>query len=191
MPATDRSNRRDAITVQGRDLSVQVELDYAPDSRRVEVAYRVSNQGDRALMVFDRGNRQQVLAGRLLQGQVATPAFSQDDGDLTLSHRAMPLPTPAPTVPPTPLATRVEPGGELRGRFEFAPPTAQAPQRLRWCLGVAWFDEQAFEPLGRQAQDDSAPVTSAVWRADFAVVERQQLLCTPWYDLSRAQFADD
>lgn len=175
----------DVVVVEGRDATLEVRFDYASATDTLAVTYRLRNTGDVALMVFDRGNRHAVMAGRLAQGEVPAPLFSVHDGDVALSHRALPLPTPAPTVPPLPLAARVAPGEALQGGFEYASLTAQAPARLRWCLGVVPFAEDDFREL--EARPSQA---RAVWQASFAVVERQRLLCTPWYVVAAGAFAE-
>lgn len=169
--------------VGGHGATLEVRFDYTTATDALTVAYRLRNTGDVALMVFDRGNRHAVMAGRLVQGEVPAPQFSMRGGDVALSHRALPLPMPTPTVPPLPLATRVAPGDALQDGFEYVSLTAQAPRRLRWCLGVTPFVQEDFrklEPVTARARD--------VWQASFAVAGRQQLLCTPWYDVAASAF---
>lgn len=165
----------------GAKLQATFDLDDA--KQRLSVRYRIDNTGARPLAVFDRGNAHLVLTKRLKPGTVAAPLFKQDGGDLTLSHVAMPLPTPAPTVPPTPLAARVETDAGLDGAFDFKLSLADAPKRVRWCLGVAPFTEGEFTA--------SKTGESPIWSASFAVVESQRRLCTPWYDLAEAAFEGD
>lgn len=179
-PAMPSSDARTA-EVTGEGAALEVTFDYAASARALKVSYRLRNTGGTALAVFDRGDRHAVMTKRQAPGSIGAPAFEHSGGDITLSHRAAPLPTPSPTVPPVPLAVRVEPGAELRGEFEFAPPTMEAPKRLRWCLGIAPFAESDFS-APEQAQGVE------VWRASFAVADRQRLLCTPWYDVARAAF---
>lgn len=172
--------------VEGRGATLEVRFDYTTATDALTVAYRLRNTGDVTLMVFDRGNRHAVMSGRLVQGEVPAPLFSVQGGDVALSHRALPLPMPAPTVPPLPLAARVEPGPALQGSFEYASLTAESPKRLRWCLGVAPFMQEDFrklEPGTGQARD--------VWQVAFAVAERQRLLCTPWYEVAAGRFRID
>ncbi len=176
----------DARTVEVTDegAALEVEFDYAASARALKVSYRLRNTGSTALAAFDRGNRHAVMAKRQSAGSIGAPTFEQAGGDVTLSHRALPLPTPTPTVAPVPLAVRVEPGAELRGAFEFALPTMEAPKRLRWCLGVASFDEADFT-APEQAQGVE------VWRASFAVADHQRLLCTLWYDVAAGRFESE
>ncbi len=176
MPA-DASN---ATMVAGGDARLEVRFDYAA-SGPLKVSYRLRNEGKAPLMVFDRGNRHAVLTKKLVQGEIAAPTFTEENGDVTLSHRALPLPKPTPFIPPTPLATRIEPGAELAGEFEFAIPVAQAPKRLRWCLGVIPFAGD-FKALKAE------PNLPEVWLGSLNDAERQQLLCTPWYDVAKAAF---
>ncbi|KLJ02501.1 hypothetical protein [Luteimonas sp. FCS-9] len=151
----------------------------------LEVRYRLRNTGNAALAVFDRGDRHAVLTGRQMQGAAGIP-YLRDEGEgrVTLSHVAQSLPTPAPTVPPTPLARRVEPGGELAGEFAFSQWLGDTPVAVRWCLGVAPAD--AARLLSPEAGEDGE-----VWRADFAFADAQRLLCTPWFDLVRGTFLRD
>lgn len=180
-PAPDAG---DVAVVEGRGATLEVRFDYATASDALTVSYCLRNTGDAALMVFDRGNRHAVMSGRQVQGEVPAPLFTLHGGDVALSHRALPLSIPTPTMPPLPLAARVEPGDALQGGFEYASLTAQPPRRLRWCLGVAPFAQDDFRQLeSRPSQQRD------VWQASLAVVERQQLLCTPWYEVAAGAFA--
>lgn len=166
----------------GAKLQATFDLDDA--KQRLSVRYRIDNTGDVPLAVFDRGNAHAVLTKRQKAGAVAAPLFKQDGGDLTLSHVAMPLPTPAPTVPPTPLALKLDSGASLDGAFDFNLLLADAPKRVRWCLGVAPFAEDEFTASKQGGEPQ-------VWSASFAVIESQRTLCTPWYDLTGGAFEVD
>ncbi|MDH5824755.1 hypothetical protein QFW77_17435 [Luteimonas sp. RD2P54] len=170
-----------STTVEGDGARLEADFAYDPRQQALRVRYRLHNTGDAALAVFDRGNRHAVLTGRQQPGAVSDPVFREDGADVTLSHIALPLPSPSPTVPPTPLAVRLPAGAELEGEFTFAPPTAEPARRMRWCLGVADFEESEFT-----APEDVGGVE--VWQASFAHVERQQLLCTPWFDVAAGTF---
>ncbi len=168
--------------VEGEDgAKLQATFDLDAAKQRLSVRYRIDNIGNAALAVFDRGNAHAVLTKRQKPGAIAAPLFKQDGGDLALSHVAMPLPKPAPTVPPTPLAVKLDAGGSLDGTFDFNLSLADGPKRVRWCIGVAPFTEDQFtaSKQGGEVQ---------VWSASFAVVETQRTLCTPWYDLTGGAF---
>lgn len=167
--------------VTGTGARLEAGFEYADSARALKVSYRLHNTGEVALMVFDRGNRHAVMTKKLVLGEIAAPLLAEDGGDVTLSHIAMPLPQPTPILPPTPLAVRVEPGAELQGAFEFALPTVQAPRRLRWCLGVTPFADDF-------RQYKLEPRAAEVWLASFDAADRQQRLCTPWYDVAKAAF---
>jgi len=182
MPVAPSSAAVPVATVQGAGVALEAGFVYTPASRVLEVRYRVRNDGDAPLAVFDRGDRHAVATGRQKAGAIGAPLLQVQGGDASLTHAASPLPRPAPTSPPTPLAIRLSVGAQTEGRFAFAMPGADAPKRLRWCLGVARFDEGDF----------SAPETAGeveLWRASFAVVDRQQLLCTPWFDIAANAFS--
>ncbi|WP_242110063.1 hypothetical protein [Luteimonas aquatica] len=166
--------------VSGEGARLEAEFDYAASAHVLRVRYRVHNEGKAPLMVFDRGNRHAAMTGQLAQGAVAAPLSVAEGGDITLSHRALPLPRPAPIVPAAPLAARVAPGATLSGEFEFAFAMEDPPARVRWCLGVAPFDAADFRALEGES----------VWVASFAVVEGQQLLCTPWFGVRSASFEE-
>ena len=172
-------------TLSGVFAEVKVDFKYVPAGRSLQVRYRVENRSDAALAVFDRGDRHAVLTRRLVAGDVPSPLFLvEQDVGLTLSHEALPLPDPAPTSPPTPLAARLAPGASLEAGFAFTLPESSDAKRLRWCLGVAPFtpgDYSAAEAVGGVD----------LWRASFAVVKDQQRLCTPWFDLAGGRFSDD
>jgi len=175
-----------AITQSRRAGAVlTAEFGYDPQRRALRVDYRVRNDGAEPLAVFDRGDRHAVASGRQRAGAVAAPSWqSLGAGDLQLSHVAEPLPRPAPVSPPTPLALKLAPGAQAAGSFDFALPQAQAPQRLRWCLGVARFDPDQLDDPQRYGEVE-------VWRASFALAQTQQRLCTPWFDLGRGAFVAD
>jgi hypothetical protein len=167
--------------VEGDGAKMEAAFDLDGAKQRLSVRYRIANTGDAALAVFDRGNAHAVLTKRQAAGAVGAPVMKQDVGDVTLSHIAMPLPTPAPTVPPTPLAAKLDAGASLDGAFEFNLSLADGPKRVRWCLGVVPFTENEFAASkhGGEVQ---------VWSASFAVIESQRTLCTPWYDLAERAF---
>jgi len=176
MNADDRRSAR----VTGADAVLEVRFEYA-EGGPLKVAYTLRNEGRAPLMAFDRGNRHAVLTKKLAQGDIAVPTFMQEDGDLTLSHRALPLSKPHPIIPPTPLASRVEPGDAMEGEFEFAMDTDVPVDRVRWCVGVVPFadDFKALKP---------EPNKPEVWLGSLNDADRQQLLCTPWFDLASSSF---
>lgn len=175
--ATMSANASQTV-VSGEGASLEATFEYAASARALHVRYRLHNESKAPLMVFDRGNRHAVMTKQLVQGEIAAPLFAVEGDDVTLSHLALPLPQPAPTVPPTPLAARVEPSASLAGEFEFALPVENAPKRLRWCLGVAPFSSTDFQAIEGES----------VWTASFAVAESQQVLCTSWFDVTSASF---
>lgn len=184
-PETAAMSRSEAAstTVEGAGARLEVSFQTAAGGP-LQVRYRVHNTTDADLAVFDRGNRHAVLTGRQHGGAVGDPSFREDGDDLTLSHVALPLAQPTPTVPPVPLAAKLAAGETLEGSFAFTAPTAGVPKRIRWCLGVAPFDQADFS-----APEEVDGVE--IWQASFALAERQQTLCTPWFDLSRGMFAPD
>lgn len=171
-----------STTLQGAfDTELHATFDYAPDSRIIAVRYRLRNGGDAPLAVFDRGDQHAIGIGRQKAGDVGIPRQIEQGEDVELVLAAAPLPEPAPTSPPTPVAIEIAPGAELFGEFQFALKGLVVPKRLRWCVGVmrvgdAYMDSPHEAKQGR------------LWRASFAVVEKQQMLCTPWYDVATAQF---
>ncbi|WP_394002036.1 hypothetical protein ACF3M1_15175 [Luteimonas sp. WGS1318] len=149
----------------------------------LQVRYRLRNAGDDAVAVFDRGDRRAVLTKRQAAGAVGVP-FLRDEavGRVTLLHVAQALPTPSPTVPPTPLARRLDADAEIEGAFAFSQWLGAPPAQVRWCLGVAPFDPaRLFAPETVDGIE--------VWQADFAFADVQVLICTPWFDMARRVFA--
>lgn len=172
-----------ATVVEGDQVKLEAAFAHDVDARRIEVRYRLENTGAAPLAVFDRGDRHAVMSRRLRPGAVPAPLFEQDGDALTLRHAALALRTPSPTVPPTPLAAKLAPGAQLEGRFAFdLALAASPPRRARWCLGTAPFDDADFS-------QPEAVDGLELWRASFAVVPRQRLLCTPWFDLAAGRFA--
>lgn len=173
-----------STTIAAALTTLEADFDYQPSERVLRVRYRLDNTGVNALAVFDRGDRHMVQTRQLAAGDVPSPFFAIDEtGGLTLSHEALPLPVPAPTSSPTPLAARLMPGASLEAGFSFALPASIAAGRVRWCVGVAPFNGDDFS---------AGEVTAGVdlWRASFAVVDQQQRLCTPWFDLAGGRFID-
>lgn len=160
-----------------------VEAAFDPDGQRLMVRYRISNTGDAPLAVFDRGDSHAVLTKRLVAGDVPGPRVEGGDGGLTLTHAAQALPDPAPTSPPVPLATKLGAGERLDASFDVDLSLFANATRVRWCLGVLPFDEAVLKPA-------TSAGDVAVWSASFSVVEQQQLLCTPWFDMAAGVFED-
>lgn len=161
---------------------VALEVVFARGGEGVRVNYRIRNTGTVPLVVFDRGDRHAVLTRRQASGAVGVPSLREYAGTrATLSHVARPLPKPAPTVPPTPLVRRVEPGGSVDATFGFSNWLAATPAQVQWCVGIGIADDaRLFSP------DDSGGVH--VWQADFGYADDQQVLCTPWFDMARGTF---
>lgn len=157
---------------------LEAEFDYAPNSRIIEVRYTLRNSGDAALAVFDRGDQHAIGSGRQAFGAVGIPRMEVEGEDVTLVNAAMPLPDPSPTSPPTPIAIELAPGASLEGDFKYALKGLIVPKRLRWCVGVMRMGDAYMD----SPQDTKA---GKLWRASFAVVEKQQRVCTPWYDVAR------
>ena len=172
-------------TVQGAlSTTLSAAFDYAPASRIIEVRYTLRNGGDAPLAVFDRGDANAIAAGRHALGDVGVPSMQVDGDDVTLEHAVKPLPEGLDiTSPPTPVAIEVPPGASIEGRFEFALKGTIVPKRVRWCVGVMRVGD-AY--LG-SPQDTNA---GKLWSASLAVVDHQQRVCTPWYDVASAAFQD-
>jgi hypothetical protein len=164
----------------GAELSAR--FDYAAASRIVTVRYTLRNSGDAPLAVFDRGDANSLAANQHALGEVGIPRMFVEGDDVTLEHVVLPLPENIDiTSPPTPVALEVPPGASIDGRFEFALKGTVVPKRLRWCVGVMRVGDAYMEsPLETKA--------GKLWSASFAVVEKQQRVCTPWYDVENARF---
>ena len=181
-PASERSAMPATTTrIDADGVAIEVAFDARPGAP-VEVHYRLRNTGTAPLAVFDRGDRHAVLTGRQATGDIGAPGTREDGGgDVTLSHIARALPSPSPTLPPVPLAARVDAGAALEGHFRASPMTLDAPKRLRWCVGVVGFDPAAFGSPERVGEVE-------VWQASFDLADRQRLVCTPWFDLAAGGF---
>lgn len=165
----------------GTDLLVAID---ATVSRLVvNVRYVLRNDSTAALAVFDRGNVHDISIGRQVLGGVGVPRQELSGDDLTLVHAAIPLPKPSPTSPPTPLAIELPPGAAMAARFQTVIQAASMPKRLRWCLGVLPTSEaQLISP-----QDTKE---GRIWIASLVAAERQQRICTPWYDVAQGAFKE-
>jgi hypothetical protein len=163
------------------DTQLHVVLDLPPDQLVADLRYVLRNNGREPLMVFDRGTAHDVGIERQVLGEVGEPRQEASGEDLTLMHVAIPLPEPSPTSPPTPLALELAPGAVLAGRFKVMLQGPALPKRLRWCLGMAPKEESMlFSPM--KTKDGQ------LWTASFAVTERQQRACSPWYDVQNRRF---
>lgn len=176
MPPSDSA--RTHVDAEG----VVLEAVFAREGEGVRVDYRIRNTGAVPLVVFDRGDRHAVLTRRQMPGAVGVPSLREYAGTrATLSHVARALPTPAPTVPPTPLARRVAPGASVDATFSFSSWLASTPVQVQWCIGIGSADDARLF-----ASDDSGDVQ--VWQADFGYADDQQVLCTPWFDMTSGTF---
>ncbi|MDR7193676.1 hypothetical protein [Luteimonas terrae] len=166
--------------VDGKGVALEAVL--AREGEGVRVDYRIRNTGTVPLVVFDRGDRHAVLTRRQPSGAVGVPALREHAGmRATLSHVARALPTPAPTVPPTPLARRIAPGAHVDASFGFSNWFASTPALVQWCVGIGIADDARLF-----SSDDSGDVE--VWQADFGYADDQQVLCTPWFDMANGTF---
>lgn len=180
-------NAASPVSTKVEDADTRLEVSFAsPSPGAVQVRYRLHNGGEAPLAVFDRGNRHAVLTKRQAAGAIGAPTFEEAGGDdVVLRHVALPSSTggpTGPTLPATPLALKLAPGATLASGFSFSIPTSTPPKRVRWCLGVAAFDDGHF----------FSPETAAdgeVWQADDDAVRSQRTLCTPWFDLAAGEFA--
>ncbi len=147
------------------------------------VDYRLHNASAiTTALVFDRGDAQEVGIGRHALGTIGIPrAMTTDAGDLEIIHAAQPLPNPSPISPPTPLAIELAPSAEISGRFIFSSLFTGQPKRVRWCVGV----------MALEASDEGMVYETPEGRirqTGFGVVDRQRMLCTPWYDVAKGVF---
>src|SRR5690606_40295600 len=121
--------------------------------------------------------------GRQPSGPVAA-ATAEDTGDGAVVRRHVARPGPVgptgPTGRHTPIALKLEAGGVLEDGFRYSIPSSP-PQRLRWCLGVAPFEQDRFFAPERAAGVE-------VWQAADTSAQRE--LCTPWFDCARRAFAE-
>lgn len=163
----------------GTDLMVAI--DATADRLVVDVRYVLRNGGSVPLAVFDRGNVHDIDSGQQALGGIGAPSQEMSGDDLTLVHAAMALPEPSPTSPPTPLAIELAPGATLAARFQAMVQADRMPRRLRWCVAVVPTSDVALN----SPQDTK---DGRLWVASFAAAERQQRICTPWYDVARGAF---
>ncbi len=179
MPTSDSARAQ----VDAAGVSVDTVFDVRGEV--LHVRYRLRNTTGAPVAVFDRGDRHAVLTGRQANGAAGVPYLREDgDGRVTLAHVARSLPSPPPTVPPTPLARRLDAGAAIEGEFAFSQWLGDPPAQVRWCLGLAPFDP------ARMVVPETVDGTG-IWQADFAFADEQALACTPWFDVARGQFLAD
>lgn len=175
----------DSARTEVSAAGVELQATFEPrDDGALHVRYRLRNAGDAPLAVFDRGDRHAVLTKRQAPGGIGVPLARDDAPErVTLLHAAHALPQPSPTVPPTPLAGRLDPGASDEAEFTFSHWLGDPPRQVRWCLGVAPFDAaRMYQPETLDGR--------VTWQADFAYADDQQLLCTPWFDVAEKRFIE-
>lgn len=163
-------------------LELSARFDYAPASRIVAVRYTLRNSGERALAVFDRGDANSLAAELHKLGAVGIPRMRVEGEDVTLEHIVQALPTDIDiTSPPTPVALELAPGASVDSAFEFLLEGDVVPKRLRMCIGAMRVGEAYM-------QSPEQTPAGKLWSASFGVVEKQQRVCTQWYDVASARF---
>lgn len=182
IPMTSDDSARTEVSAPGVTLQAGFT---SGESGALHVHYRLHNSGSVPLAVFDRGDRHAVLTKRQAPGAMGLPFVREDaPGRVSLLHVVRALPQPAPTVPPTPLARRLDAGASSEGDFTFTQWLSDPPRQVRWCLGVAPFDE------ARMVLPETVDGLE-VWQADFAYADDQQLLCTPWFHVAAGRFVEE
>jgi hypothetical protein len=171
------------LPVHVRSELASLDLRFRFDAQRLmlEAEYELRNESQRPIAVFDRGDTIAIANKRLVAGDTEVPMIAQDGERVILSHLALELPKPAPTVPRISLAARVETGSSSRGQFRIELP--QDVQEVRYCIGVAPFDDDHFTAL-----DPKYGVS--LWRTAFTVAALQTPICSPWFSLREDRFAE-
>lgn len=164
-------------TASNKLASLRGEFSLGADGRTLRIDYRLTNIGRYPLLVFDRGDALSVATNRQAPGSVGVPQARFEDGNLELRHVALPLREPSPTVPPSPLASQVLPGGEYGNHFTYVLPKAGSGQvrRVRYCQGAVGVPD----PL-----PDSEQRPGGVWSVPNTAAAHQGVLCSPWLDLA-------
>lgn len=178
MTATAHSNTIERSIELGtaQTVSMRAELFYADDARTLYVRYRLRNDGNgRALAVFDRGVYSDWAGALYAPGPVGRARIERDGDRITVAHVALAPPADDPLRRNAPLALALASGEALSAESATRLPADIAPARLRWCIGVAPFSEDAF----RNRQDTA---NGAIWVAEAGALAAQQRLCTPWFD---------
>lgn len=161
-----------------QSATLRAELFYSAQTQTVYVRYRIRNESaEHRLAVFDRGVYGDWAGAVYAPGPVGTARIEVDGGDLTVAHVAVPPPAEDPLRRHAPLARVLTPGQEHGSESATQLSPEAAPRRLRWCVGVARFVQDAF----RHPQDTA---NGTIWVAEEAAVAAQRRLCTPWYDVA-------
>jgi hypothetical protein len=161
---------------------LHAELFYSTEARTVYVRYRIHNtSADRALAIFDRGVSGDWAGALYGPGPIGRAVLERDGDGLTVSHMATALLHDDPLQRSMPLVLALAAGGTVTAESATQLPAEYEPARLRWCVAVMPFDQQHFRSP-HQAD------TGTIWIATPEVVDLQQRLCTPWYDVAAATF---
>jgi hypothetical protein len=165
----------------GGDQTAHLMVDewrYHPDQNFISVKYRVQNESRReSLAVFEREVYIPHPSYVYSPGKIGAPIVKANGTDVDIIHAAFAGDIPASG---TPLAIEVMSGAHIDGHF-FLPLGEAKPKRLRWCVGVMPFDKRYFDrPHGSG--------NGRIWFAKAEVKPLQQMLCTPWYDVTQARF---
>lgn len=185
-PASTTATADARLRVQdGQDVSLHAEFQYTAASNTLLVRYRLRNgSAERALAVFDRGSYGDRAGAVYNPGPIGKPRLETRDGGSVLLHAPAPASAANPMDPlgHAGLAVEVKPGGEHADQFVYRFDGAQAPQRVRWCVAVAAFDEKQFRIPTQTAN-------GTIWAAGDTGVEVQQV-CTPWFDVGAGKFVE-
>lgn len=184
-PASTAATADTRLRVQdGQDVSLHAEFQYTAASNTLLVRYRLRNgSADRALAVFDRGSYGDRAGAVYNPGPIGAPRLETQDGGITLLHAPAPASAANPMDPlgHAGLALELKAGGEHADQFvhRFGD---QAPQRVRWCVAVAPFEQKQFRIPTKTAH-------GTIWAAGEAGVQTQSL-CTPWFDVGTGKFVE-
>lgn len=165
--------------VRAANALLDLQLSYDAAHALLVADYRLRNEGKQAIAAFDRGDSIALATRRLVAGKNVAPMLEQGGVRVTLSHFALDLPNPAPTVPRVSLAARIEPGETLSGSFRIEMPSDA--RDVRYCIGVATFDDEHFSAA-------ATPAGVALWRTAFTVAALQSRVCSPWFSLADGRF---
>lgn len=166
--------KKNHAVVRLSDAVLELRMNYDASRDLVTAEYEVRNEGAQAIAIFDRGDSLALATRRQRAGENVLPMSDQDGARLTLSHLALALPNPAPTVPRISLAAKIDPGKSIAAAFEIDLP--RDVREVRYCLGFAPFNADDFSAVDTQS---SLPV----WRTAFTVSAHQSELCSDWFVL--------
>ena len=161
---------------------IEVDATFVPGDNVIHVTYAIKNASASPIVVFDRGDAHSVMIKRYALGEVPDlMTFEEKNGVAIFEHKAMSLPSPAPTSPPTPIGAKLDPGATLHGKFLIDRGLSGDISKIRWGINYVVYDAADYH---RSAEEQGMTIVYG----NFAQASKQKTVLSPVYDLTTHAF---